>query len=88
MQVGEERRVAVSLLEKREHIVMQVLHEEVHPLTDPLVEGPQGDTRKDSPGWSLHHEREQLAVAATEAFLLQKAPGWIGPFREWVEQIG
>lgn len=88
MQVGEERRVAVSLLEKREHIVMQVLHEEVHPLTDPLVEGPQGDTRKDSEGWSLHQEREQLAVAATEAFLLQKAPGWIGPFRAWVEQIG
>lgn len=80
-------RVATSLGEPFEHVLMQILHEEMHPITDPIVrEQASGtrDTRPGSPGFALHQQLEATAVAATEAFLSARAPEQLPAFRAWV----
>lgn len=86
------RLVAVDLAQPAAHILMQVLHEEVHPLTDPLVlvELPEGvrDTHAESAGFAIHQALEQTAVLATEAFLTQKAKELLPDFRRWLSEQG
>ncbi len=83
-----ERLVAVSLDEPTEHVLMQILHEEVHPVTDPLVrmerEGQPRDTRVGSEGHALHQELEGVAIAATQALLEARAPRWVPAFERWM----
>ncbi|MDP2315738.1 MAG: radical SAM protein [Pseudomonadota bacterium] len=85
------RRIAVSLGEPAEHVVMQVLHEDIHALTDPHVwagrDATARDTRLDTPGFTLHQELEQVALAATDAFLRAKAPGWMPAFERWSARL-
>ncbi len=82
-----ERLVAVSLAEAAEHVLMQVLHEEVHPVTDPLVrlehQGAARDTRVGSEGHALHQQLEGVAIAATQALLEARAPSWLPAFERW-----
>ena len=88
---GGARLVAVSLDQPRDHVLCQILHEEIHPLTDPLVraewedEAAQ-DTRKGSAGAALHVRLESVAVAATEAFLQARAPELMTDFRRWQQR--
>jgi radical SAM superfamily enzyme YgiQ (UPF0313 family)/protein-L-isoaspartate O-methyltransferase len=80
------RVVAISLAEPADHVVMQVLHEEVHPLTDPIVLREHPGTRSTRPtedGWRLHEALERTAVQATHAFLEAKASEWLPAFRAW-----
>lgn len=90
--VGGERRVAVSLGEPTEHVLCQILHEEVHEITDPLVLGERReaarDTRRDGPGWSLHAELESTAVQATEALLGAISPELLPAFHRWQARTG
>jgi radical SAM superfamily enzyme YgiQ (UPF0313 family)/protein-L-isoaspartate O-methyltransferase len=91
-QHGQERRVAVSLAQPPEHVLCQVLHEEMHPITDPVVlrerKARQSDdtprsTRTGDAGFGLHAELEAVAVQATEAFLQARSPEWLPAFERW-----
>ncbi|MFT5681962.1 MAG: radical SAM superfamily enzyme YgiQ (UPF0313 family)/protein-L-isoaspartate O-methyltransferase [Myxococcota bacterium] len=87
---GSARLVAVSLSQPRDHILCQVLHEEMHPLTDPLVREDRSsrDTRAGTPGAALHAELEGVAVAATDAFLSARAPELMADFVRWKRRLG
>ncbi len=86
-RVGAERRVAVSLTQDPDHVLCQVLHEEIHPITDPIVlaERKERDrsTTRGAPGFGLHAELETVAVAATEAFLAARSPDLLPAFVRW-----
>jgi hypothetical protein len=89
---GGARLVAVSLNQPRDHVLCQILHEEVHPLTDPLVRAEwdgtdERDTRAGTPGASLHQRLEAVAVGATEAFLQARAPELMTDFRRWQRRV-
>ncbi len=88
-----ERLVGVSLEQPFEHVLMQVLHEEVHPVTDPLVmaewdETAPRDTRQGSPGHALHQRLEAVAIGATQALLAERAPQWLPAFEAWLAGLG
>ncbi|MGK0349012.1 MAG: protein-L-isoaspartate O-methyltransferase [Myxococcota bacterium] len=89
--VGDERVVAVSFAQPLAHVLMQVLHEEIHPITDPLVLAELGDVQRDThvngDGFGVHQELEQTAVMATEAFLTQRARERMPDFRRWHQQV-
>lgn len=89
--VDGEHRVAVSLAEGDEHVLMQVLHEEVHPVTDPYVlaehPGPR-DTHRDGPGFAAHRALEQTALAATQLLLESHAPALVPAFVRWTSALG
>jgi hypothetical protein len=89
--VDGEHRVAVSLAEPDEHVLMQVLHEEVHPVSDPHVELPAGsgprDTRAGADGFAVHAALEDLAVRTTEALLQVHAPELVPAFVRWRTRV-
>ena len=85
---GTVRVVAADLGQPAEHAQLQVFHEEVHPVTDPIVHAEHGgnalrDTRVDQPGWSLHREIERVAVGATWALLQRHDPSWLPALDAW-----
>jgi radical SAM superfamily enzyme YgiQ (UPF0313 family)/protein-L-isoaspartate O-methyltransferase len=84
-----ERRVGVSLDQPDEHVLMQVLHEEVHPVTDPIVlaewdDTTPRDTRSGSAGHALHQRLEAVAIGATQALIQARAPRWLPAFEGWL----
>ncbi len=83
------RVVGVDLGRSLGHIFCQVLHEEMHVISDPhvLAEGKR-DTRVGTDGFAVHQELEAVAVAATEAFLRVRAPRWLPDFEEWCRAVG
>jgi len=87
VQVGAERRVAVDFAQEPMHLLCQVLHEEMHGVTDPLVlaewSGGPRDTAVGSDGYALHQALESVAVEATEVFLAARAPELIEAFEGW-----
>jgi radical SAM superfamily enzyme YgiQ (UPF0313 family)/protein-L-isoaspartate O-methyltransferase len=90
---GGARLVACSLAEPEGHVLMQLLHEETHPLTDPLVrahlaDAPERDTRVGTPGHAVHQELESVAVAATGAFLTARAAELVHDFEQWKARVG
>lgn len=86
------RVVAVSLTEPAGHVLCQVLHEEVHAVTDPVVVGAQGsalrDTRSDAPGFAVHRVLEQAAVDVGEALVMARAPRWSEAYVRWRARFG
>ena len=64
---GDRRVVAVNLGAGLDHALLQIFHEEIHPVTDRLVmqevEGADRDTRVGSEGYALHQRLEEVAVA-------------------------
>lgn len=88
------RRVAVSLAESPEHLLCQVLHEEVHAVTDPAVvaQWTPGETPRDtavgSAGFARHQELELAAVEVGDALIRTRAPEWNDAYREWRTRMG
>jgi anaerobic magnesium-protoporphyrin IX monomethyl ester cyclase len=84
---GKRRVVGVDLTQPAQWVAMQVLHEEVHPVTDPLVRAEfpttHRDTRVGTPGFALHAELERVAVAATQAIIAERLPSWQPAFDAW-----
>lgn len=81
------RVVAVSLAAPMEHLLCQILHEEIHPVTDPVVRetmpaAPQ-DTRSGTPGHALHAALEHAAIEVGEALISARAPEWSGAYARW-----
>ena len=94
--VGGTRVIAVSLDEPDGHVICQVLHEDMHAITDPIVRAEQAaafagstrDTRQGSPGFALHQALESVAVGATAAFLQARAPELMHDFEIWQARVG
>ncbi len=81
------RVVAVCCQAPLEHLLCQILHEEIHPVTDPLLrkDGLVGsqDTRAGSPGYTVHAALERTALEVGEALILARAPRWAAAYRTW-----
>jgi hypothetical protein len=88
--VRGRRLVAVSLAADAEHVLLQILHEEIHPVSDPAVTGPRRgaarDTRARSEGYGLHIELERVAVELGWALLEARDPALLPAYRRWCEQ--
>jgi hypothetical protein len=85
------RIVAVSLAAPIEHLLCQILHEEIHPVTDPVVRetmqsAPQ-DTRSGTPGHALHAALEHAAIEVGEALILARTPEWAAAYTRWRERF-
>lgn len=81
------RVVAVSLAAPIDHLLCQILHEEIHPVTDPVVReampsAPQ-DTRAGTPGHALHAALEHAAIEVGEALILARAPEHSAAYARW-----
>ena len=83
----EGRAVAVSLAESIEHVLCQVLHEEIHAVTDAVVWSAMGervrDTRVGAPGHAVHEALEHAAVEVGEALIAARAPRWSDAYHRW-----
>ena len=70
---------------------MQVLHEEMHPITDPIVRArhPHAlrDTRHGTSGYALHVDLELTNIAATEALVAALTPRLAPSFQRWRSQL-
>ncbi len=90
----EGRVVAVSLAEPAEHVLCQVLHEETHAVTDPLVRrswpagGAIRDTAVGSPGYARHRALETAAVEVGDALIAARAPKWSEAYDRWRSRFG
>ncbi len=88
------RVVAVSLAEPAEHVLCQVLHEETHAVTDPVVRatwssgGPPRDTAAGSPGFARHRALETAAIEVGEALIQARAPQWSDAYQRWRARFG
>lgn len=88
------RVVAVSLAEPAEHVFCQVLHEETHAVTDPLVRdswtpsGPSRDTAVGGPGYARHQALETAAIEVGDALIAARAPVWNDAYQRWRARFG
>lgn len=89
---GRGRVVAVSLAAPAEHLLCQILHEEIHPVTDPSVRGtvPASvqDTRAGTAGHALHAALEHVAIEVGQALIAARAPAWAPAYARWRERLG
>jgi len=87
-----QQRVAVAFAAPREQVLIQILHEETHQVTDPAVRERFGDvaqeTEHDAPGYHLHLALERAAVEAGQRLLEQHAPELVGPYAGWRRRHG
>ncbi|MGH1343449.1 MAG: hypothetical protein ACRBN8_17955 [Nannocystales bacterium] len=94
VQSTHGRLVGVSLAEPAEHLLCQVLHEETHALTDPVVRqawsaaGAGRDTSVGSPGYARHQALEAAAVEVGDALIAARAPQWSDAYRRWRARFG
>ena len=92
-QTPAGRVVAVSLAQPTEHVLCQVLHEEIHPLTDPVVRaswgaGPARDTAAGSAGFQRHQALEVAAVEVGDALIRARTPQWVSAYERWRARFG
>lgn len=90
---GKTRIVATSLAEPSDHVFCQLLHEEMHPVSDPIVAEMFGglstrDTRAGTPGFAIHHALEVAAVEAGRQIVDQAAPQLRAAYRRWCARNG
>jgi hypothetical protein len=84
--IAGERVVAVSLAMPHPHPLLQVLHEEIHPITDPVfaTEQPRArDTRAGTPGHAMHRALELAAIEVGDALVSARAPELAEAYRAW-----
>lgn len=84
--VAGERVVAVSLGTPHPHPLLQVLHEEIHPITDPVFATEQArarDTREGTPGHAMHRALELAAIEVGDALVAARAPELADAYRAW-----
>jgi hypothetical protein len=81
-EVAGERVVAVSLADPL--ALVQVLHEEIHPVTDGLVgEIDEPSTQAGSPGFSAHMAMEYAAIDVGEDLVAVHAPELAEAYGQW-----
>lgn len=81
------RVVAVSLNEPIDHVLCQILHEEIHAITDPVVRATTGeqlrDTRAGTPGHAVHEALERAAIEVGDALVAARAPRFSAAYSRW-----
>ena len=86
------RVVAVSLSPDREQVLCQVLHEEVHPVTDPPIRerlaGVVQDTHVGGAGFELHRALERRAVEVGQELVDSLAPEVGAAYARWRRRYG
>ena len=85
---GGGRVCAVSLAPPREHVLCQVLHEEVHPVTDPGEAAAGQDTRPGTAGHAGHRARELRAVEVGQELVDARAPELAAAYAAWRARYG
>jgi hypothetical protein len=89
---GDRRVVAVNLGAGMDHALLQIFHEEIHPVTDRLVmqevEGVDRDTRAGSEGYALHQRLEEAAVARGREVIREHAPDLADGYEAWAGRFG
>ena len=87
----DARLVATDCAQPIEWLVCQVLHEEIHAVTDAAVlagrDALQRDTRVGSPGFALHAELERAAIEVGDALVQARAPEWTDAYQRWRSQL-
>ena len=85
------RVVAVNLSSEGDQALYQILHEEVHSITDPLVmakhAGQTRDTRVDSEGYELHQTLEHAALERGRAVLQAVTPDSMDAYEAWANRF-
>jgi hypothetical protein len=92
-QTATHRIVATSLAEPSEHVFCQILHEEMHPVTDPLVREMLGDlagrdTQVGSAGFMVHRALEIAAVEGGRQIIESTAPQFRDAYAAWCAAHG
>jgi len=86
------RIVAVSLAAPIDHLLCQILHEEIHPVTDPVIRetmpSATQDTRAGTAGHALHAALEHAAIEVGEALIAARASDWTGAYARWRGRFG
>lgn len=81
------RVVAVSLAAPTDHLLCQLLHEEIHPVTDPVARSTMPsisqDTRAGTAGHALHAALEHAAIEVGEALITARTPAWAVAYAHW-----
>jgi hypothetical protein len=82
--------VAVNLGAGPEHALMQILHEQVHPVTDPLVvPSLEGRTTEvGTPGFATHARVERVAIDVGAALVDARAPHLRDAYARWAARFG
>jgi len=84
---GGQHVVAVSFDVSPEHLLCQLVHEEIHPVTDPAVRarhsGETQDTRRGAAGFALHEALEEAAIARGQTLLEAAAPQFVPAYARW-----
>ena len=81
-----ERIVAVSLAIPPPYPLLQVLHEEIHPITDPVFAADRTDardTRSGTAGHAAHMQLELAAIEVGDALVAARAPELHDAYRRW-----
>jgi hypothetical protein len=86
-------RVAVAIGADPLPALIQVLHEEIHPVSDPVVrarfDGVTQATEANSAGYALHAAIEERAIEVGRRLLEAHAPrAWRRVYREWCGRFG
>jgi len=82
------RVVAVDLSQPLEHLLWQIFHEEVHPVSDAELDAPAGrHTDAADPGFALHRRIEAHAIARGREVVVQLDPGLLAGYDRWVRAV-
>lgn len=84
---ADARIVATDCAQPIEWLACQVLHEEIHAITDDAVlagrDARARDTRAGMPGFALHDELERAAIEVGDALVQARAPEWAQAYARW-----
>ncbi|MBI4509893.1 MAG: hypothetical protein HY698_09670 [Deltaproteobacteria bacterium] len=84
--------IAVSLSAPLEQVACQVLHEAVHPVTDPSVRarfrGVPQDTREGTSGFALHLALEEAAIHMGQRLVELHIPRLLPAYLHWRHRHG
>lgn len=81
------RHVVAVALDVGESALIQTLHEEIHPVTDPVVLrrnlSSKRDTRVESKGYEIHRALERRAVEVGTDIVAKAAPEYAALYEQW-----
>jgi len=83
--------IALSFDASDEEFLIQALHEDTHPLTDPPIRlsftGISQDTRTGTSGFELHRALETAVVERNQELFEQHARDLLEPYARWRERM-
>ncbi len=89
--IGKPGRIVAVSFDAGRAAFVQVLHEEIHPVSDPVVRARfadlDRDTRAGTEGYRLHQELERMAIEVGEALVKARAPEFDEDYRRWRQRF-